>query len=370
VATVRKIKPGTYQVRWRAPDGKQSGKTFRLKRDAKRYKQEIEAQLAGGVYVDPSRGRKSVSEVAALWVKDPSWEETTRERNESILRTYVVPKWGRYQLRHVTHDSAQEWVHDLCAQPRANGTTPLSARSVRKVVGVLNNVLDHAVKSGRLGSNPAEGLRLPRVTASHRRYLNAREVERLATGMRFSEIAGLKAKYVDLERKRVRVEEVVVELDDGSLHWKGPKDYERRSIALTDFLVELLVARLNSRSPDDLVFPSAEGAVMRNSNFRRNGFDAAVEAAAVSPLTPHELRHTAASMAISAGANVLAVQRMLGHEKASTTLNTYSDLFDTDLEDVASALGRMRNGALVDEKWMDGSTSADVASNEESPQVI
>jgi integrase len=185
------------------------------------------------------------------------------------------------------------------------------------------------------------------------------------TGMRFSEIAGLKAKYVDLERKRVRVEEVVVELDDGSLHWKGPKDYERRSIALTDFLVELLVARLNSRSPDDLMFPSAEGAVMRNSNFRRDGFDAAVKTAALSPLTPHELRHTAASMAISAGANVLAVQRMLGHEKPSTTLNTYSDLFDTDLEDVANALGRMRNSVLVDETWMESNRSGDFANLDE-----
>ena len=55
-------------------------------------------------------------------------------------------------------------------------------------------------------------------------------------------------------------------------------------------------------------------------------------------LTPHEMRHTAASLAISAGANVKAVQRMLGHASAAVTLGVYSDLFDSDLDTVSAAL--------------------------------
>lgn len=55
-------------------------------------------------------------------------------------------------------------------------------------------------------------------------------------------------------------------------------------------------------------------------------------------LTPHDLRHTAASLAISSGANVKAVQRMLGHASAAMTLDTYADLFDDDLDAVASRL--------------------------------
>ncbi|HEY9376953.1 MAG TPA: tyrosine-type recombinase/integrase, partial [Jiangellaceae bacterium] len=53
---------------------------------------------------------------------------------------------------------------------------------------------------------------------------------------------------------------------------------------------------------------------------------------------PHELRHTAASLAVSAGANAKAVQRMLGHAKASKTLDVYAELFDDDLEAVADRL--------------------------------
>ena len=60
-------------------------------------------------------------------------------------------------------------------------------------------------------------------------------------------------------------------------------------------------------------------------------------------VSPHDLRHTAASIAISAGANVKAVQRMLGHASAAMTLDTYADLFDDDLDYVAEALSRARH---------------------------
>jgi integrase len=55
-------------------------------------------------------------------------------------------------------------------------------------------------------------------------------------------------------------------------------------------------------------------------------------------MTVHDLRHTAASLAVSAGANVKAVQRMLGHASAAMTLDTYADLFDDDLDLVSDAL--------------------------------
>jgi len=59
------------------------------------------------------------------------------------------------------------------------------------------------------------------------------------------------------------------------------------------------------------------------------------------------LRHTAASLAVSAGANVKAVQRMLGHASAAMTLDLYADLFDDDLEAVATALDNARTAAVT-----------------------
>ena len=77
---------------------------------------------------------------------------------------------------------------------------------------------------------------------------------------------------------------------------------------------------------------------MRNRIFRRSTFDRAAYAIGYAGLVPKEIRHTAASLAISAGANVKAVQRMLGHASAAMTLDTYADLFDDDLEAVADRL--------------------------------
>ena len=92
------------------------------------------------------------------------------------------------------------------------------------------------------------------------------------------------------------------------------------------------------RGGDDLVFTSPEGGVLRLGNFRRRHFDPAAASVGLAGVTPHELRHTAASLAIASGANVKAVQRMLGHASAAMTLDVYSGLFDDDLDAVAERM--------------------------------
>jgi len=93
---------------------------------------------------------------------------------------------------------------------------------------------------------------------------------------------------------------------------------------------------------DHLVFTDLRAGVLRNSNWRARVFEPGVTACrkadeSLPSITPHDLRHTAANLAVSAGANVKAVQRMLGHAKASMTLDVYADL-DADLDDVATNL--------------------------------
>jgi integrase len=109
-------------------------------------------------------------------------------------------------------------------------------------------------------------------------------------------------------------------------------------MSIPRFLVDDLRVHMGERPTDDLLFTAPEGGVMRNRNARRAWFNRAATAAGETGLTPHELRHTAASLAVSAGANVKAVQRMLGHASAAMTLDLYADLFDDDLEAVADRL--------------------------------
>lgn len=102
-----------------------------------------------------------------------------------------------------------------------------------------------------------------------------------------------------------------------------------------------VAASLAGKDPDDLAFTAVGGGVLRYRVARTSWFDAAVkEAGCPEGFHPHELRYTAASLAISAGANVKAVQRMLGHASAAMTLDTYADLFADDLDEVAMRLDR------------------------------
>ena len=78
--------------------------------------------------------------------------------------------------------------------------------------------------------------------------------------------------------------------------------------------------------------------MLRLNNWRRRVFAPACRLAGLEGVRPHDLRHTAASMAIAAGANVKAVQRMLGHASAAMTLDVYAGLFADDLDSVAMAL--------------------------------
>jgi integrase len=94
--------------------------------------------------------------------------------------------------------------------------------------------------------------------------------------------------------------------------------------------------------PDDLVFPSAAQTPLRVQSFRRWHFDRAAVAAGLDGLVPHELRHTAASLAIASGASIKGVQSMLGHASAAMTLDRYGHLFGDELDAVADRMDAAR----------------------------
>lgn len=219
-----------------------------------------------------------------------------------------------------------------------------------------------AMRNGRVSMNPADHLQLPRQKVARRRYLTVGQVDRLAheagshevivlvlayCGLRIGELSALRVGNVDRVRRRFMVEASVTEVN-GELVWSDPKDHQRRSVPWPRFLDDEIDALIVGRDAADLLFPSPRGDVLRVRNMRRSWFDRAARDAGVPGLTPHELRHNAASIAVSAGASVLAVQRMLGHDKPSTTLNVYSDLFDHDLDDLADRLAAARGQHAAD----------------------
>ncbi|MEO7629335.1 MAG: site-specific integrase, partial [Nocardioides sp.] len=154
------------------------------------------------------------------------------------------------------------------------------------------------------------------------------------TGVRFGEMAALRVGRIDLRRNRAVIAESVTPVQGLGLVWGTTKTHQRREVPIPRFLAIEMVEYVRDRRVDDLVFAGIRnGQPLRVSTFR-TAFGAASRAIGVPGLHPHELRHTAASLAIASGADVKVVQQMLGHSSATMTLDTYGHLFDDRLDEV------------------------------------
>lgn len=332
-------------VRYRDPAGSQRKRSFTRKKDAEAFAATITTDLRTGSYLDPAAGRITVGEWADQWVlAQGHLKESSLVRAVGVVEGYIRPRWGTTALAAVTHAEVQRWVSDL-------GAT-LAARSVRLVHGTLRQLLAWAVRDGRLFRNPAEDIRLPRIPETEHRYLTHSQVRALAdacgdygllvrflayTGLRWGEAAALTTRRVDLDRRRVQVAESVTAVK-GRLVWGTTKTHARRPVPLPRFLARELVPWIEGRRSGDLLFPAARGGVLRVGNFRRDVFDPAVRRVGPEGFHPHELRHTAASIAIASGADVKVVQLMLGHKTATMTLDLYGHLFPDRLDELADRL--------------------------------
>jgi integrase len=124
----------------------------------------------------------------------------------------------------------------------------------------------------------------------------------------------------------------------GRLVRSTPKTGRTRSVPFPAYLAPTVERLLVGKHPDDPFPTSPAGGVLRLGNWRHRVFDPAARAIGRTDIHPHDLRHTAASLAIKSGANVKAVQQMLGHASAAMTLDVYAGLFEDDLDSVAAAL--------------------------------
>ncbi|QZH66938.1 tyrosine-type recombinase/integrase [Mycolicibacterium farcinogenes] len=345
--------------RWRAryvdSRGNEHEKLFARKVDATKWLDEVTSTIVTGTYVAPNAGTVSVGEIHQQWLKTQAHvKDSTKAARASAWSVHVRDRWQDTPVAEVQTSAVRAWVNEL-----AEGS---AAPTIENALGVLRMVLALAVEDKRIPRNPCDGVKAPRRKHSVRAYLTHQQVAELAdtmardalvirflayTGLRYGEMAALKVQNFDMLRRRVNIRESVTEVS-GKLTWSTPKNHERRSVPFPRFLVDDLAAQMKGKGREDLVFTAPAGGVLRIATFRTRVFNPAVDKLRGldddgKPTTDwprptlHDLRHTAASLAISAGANVKAVQTMLGHKSAALTLDTYADLFPDDLEAVADA---------------------------------
>lgn len=355
--------PGRWRVRWYGPDGKSKAKTFGKLPQAEAEKAAITARLDKGSYRDPKSGKAAVRVVAEEWFASKrKIGRTTKRDYRDLLDNYVIPKWGDWQVAAVQWEDVDAWVTELETGPGKSGR-PIGAARIIKAYRVLAMVMKHAVFSKRVSVSPCHDHELPRPDDEDEHvYLTFEQLERLADaaedyrlliltlgycGIRWAEASAVKVGRLAVAQRRIRIVQNYTDVS-GVLALGPVKNHEKRSVPVPRSFADELGRLAHGRKADALLFTAPEGGPLRYANFRQRVFDPAVKAAGLEGLgiTPHKLRHTAASLAIAAGADVKVVQTMLGHKDASMTLNIYGHLFPDRLDEVADRLDAGRAVAL------------------------
>ena len=338
----------SWRARYRGPDHRQRQRSFRRKIDAERWLAEQQSRLTRGEWVDPAAARALFGDVAREWLSAANHlKPKTRLGYESLLATRVLPTWSRMPVGKITHEGVSEWISVMA-------DAGLSASLIRQSVFVVSATCDYAARTGRLVRNPVVGVKLPRIVRVRERvFLTHAQVATLAaavpehyaaliralayTGMRWGEATALRVRDVDLARGRVDVSRSFADIN-GQLIEGTPKSHQARTIPLLPTIHADLVRLASGAERDALVFTTPDGYRLRSSNFRLNVWLPAVRAAGFDGLTPHGLRHTAASLYIAAGTPPKVVQRILGHASVAFTLDVYGHLYPDEMDIWAARL--------------------------------
>ncbi|WP_276652386.1 tyrosine-type recombinase/integrase [Corynebacterium vitaeruminis] len=338
--------------RWRVdyvkPDGKNTSKRgFIRKGDAQAWAEHNAVSVRSGEWVaERDKHRRLDSFWDAWWASKQILEPGSTTVMERSWRIYVKPRWGDYAVGSIRKSEVQAWLAEHKEK----------ASSISRAFGVLAGLLDQAVEEQCLPRNPVRGVVLPRRPQPKHVYLSMDQVSQLVeecsqqkmlvlllatTGLRWGEAVGLQKRDLMAGKDRIRVERAVKDVGH-VLSIGGLKTHETRVVAAPHSVMVALRRQARGLEPGGLLFTKPGGGMWGNLG-KNDFFNMAVkrmvdDGRLPERITAHGLRHVAAGLLVSAGANVKVVQRQLGHKSAAMTLDTYADLFDGDLDEVASVM--------------------------------
>jgi integrase len=339
---------------------KYHNKTIRgTKKQAETYGRKIQHQVDTGTFREPAS--QTVTEFLDWWF------ENTARRRVHAETLHLEPTLGEIPLGQITPAHVQQLVTAMEAKK-------LSPRTIRNAHGLLRNALSRAVREGTIPANPAAAKLVDLPKARRREltvlsrteaaaFVKAAKGERwgplfvllLGSGMRPGEALGL--TWPDFDGSRVRIRRALVRARDGSGTWRlrEPKTpNSRRTVPLPKFAITALHEHRRRQAeeklragPDyedrGLIFSDERGAPANWWRLTKYEFRYILEEAGLSSkvIRAYDLRHTCASLLLSAGVNPKVVSERLGHSTVTLTLDTYSSVLPGLQEDATEKLGAM-----------------------------
>jgi integrase len=352
-----------YYIIFKDPAGK---KTWRAagtrKHDAEVLLRRTESEIAAGTYGKQGDisfsdfSDKWLSEYAAIKVKPRTYKDY-----EQVVRIHLRPFFGKQLLGNITPAHTQAYVS-------YKTKTNLSPRTINKTITVLKSMFKHARIWGYIRENPARFVVRPRETRKEMEYLNPAEIIKLLeaaspqyyplfataimTGARQGELLALRWCDVDLKRRVIFIRRSY----HPGIGFTEPKTkYSERTVVISRELAGILKEhkRLCEGTPGELIFRNKNGNPINHSNLISREFHPALERAGLKPIRFHDLRHTYAALIISAGENMKFIQKQLGHNSLTTTMDTYGHL----LPEVSSGFGERLDSLIFSSKILPFPTS-------------
>jgi integrase len=344
MGNIAKRDNGQWRARYRDDLGKEHARHFDTKTDAQRWLDSVTSSRVTGSYVDPHPGKITFAEWWDEWSQRQVWARGT------VLSANIAAKsvtFADLPLNSIKRSHVEQWIATLIKSGQKPSTVTL------KYVHV-NHAFRAAVQDRLIQHNPAEGVTLPR---AERRELamkiptpeqvaaliNSADPEFAAflsllafAGLRVGEACGVQVGDIDWMRRKINIVRQVQYLGAAGVDIKEPKDGSARTIPLPDSLINILSrqVRNNPRVTDWLFFGQHQATT--TENWKRTAKRAGVDG-----FTPHSLRHFYASGLIASGADVVTVQRAMGHSSATITLNTYAHLWPTAEDRTRSAAAEL-----------------------------
>lgn len=373
---------GPWQARYRDPTGKQCAENYPIdkggKKAAEAFLDEVRTKIRNRTYTDPTRGKVTLTWWWKKWRPGRIGQKNTLNAID-YQWSIIEPRWGAYPLFEIEHLDIQAWVVELIEIGHAPSV-------INKVIELLSRLMKAAILDNRrISFNPCEGIekapprkvspedRRPPTYAqlalireqmpkNHQEMLIAVE----ETGLRWSELVGLRRCYVDLKNKVLHVRHVIEEEDGApTVRKEHPKtDESFRTVPLTPRAVEAFTRLFARRTcsaaktrvedglcKDELVFRGARGAVLCRSNFWTVYTRAATRAGVARKVrrpngkfewwpTVHDTRGSWISRLHDEGVSEAIVQRLAGHKRASSVTWLYTHAAEDAVEQAREALNR------------------------------
>ena len=332
------------------------------KKDAERYLNKILVQRDTTGFIEPSK--ELLETYLKRWLEVVVKQRVAPKTYEGYIdyvNGYLIPGLGKVTISKLDPLQIQVFYNSMLDKG-------LSPRTVRYAHSILRNALNQAVKWGILYKNPTLFVDLPKNKKNEMRVLNEQEAERfvnalvyspwkalfsllITTGMRPGEALGLKWQDIDFSKKRVQVRRSLSRTK-GNWSLNEPKTSQsKRSIPIPIEVVKDLKEHQEKQEREkskakkyienELVFAGKTGEPPDYRNICDRHFKKILEDENLPQIRLYDLRHTCATLLLSAGVNSKIVSERLGHASVTMTLDTYSHVLP-DMQDKATAeLGKV-----------------------------